>query len=51
VRLGEDGRGQERLTTRTMLEVERRMEAAAVALSARQTHRVALARRQDGVPD
>jgi len=48
VRLGLDGRGQDRFTTRAMLAAERRMEAAAIALSARQTHRVSLERRRDG---
>ena len=47
VRLGVDGRGQERFSTRTMLAVEQRMEAAAVSLSERQTHRVSLERRRD----
>jgi len=45
VRLGVDGRGQERLTTREMLATERRMEQAAVALAERERHRVALRRR------
>ena len=42
VRLGRDGRGQERLTTREMLATEQRMEDAALRLAGRQTHRVAL---------
>ncbi len=46
VRLGRDGRGQERLTTRAMLATERRLEVMAAALSTRQTHAVPLARRQ-----
>ncbi len=45
VRLGRDGRGQERLTTREMLATERRLEAVAAALSTRQTHAVPLPRR------
>ena len=49
VRLGQDGRGRERLTTRTMLETERQLEASAVTLSARQTHAMPLARRQAAV--
>ena len=48
-RLGQDGHGRERLATRTMLETERRLEAAAVTLSARQTHVVPLTRRQAAV--
>ena len=46
VRLGEDGRGRQRLTTRDMLAAERRMERAALALSGSTTHAVALERRQ-----
>ena len=44
VRLGLDGRGQERLTTREMLVAEQRMEEAALGLAGRQRqrHRVAL---------
>ena len=45
VRLGEDGRGQERFTTREMLATEQRMERAAAALAERQAHRVNLRRR------
>ncbi len=40
VRLGLDGRGRERFTTREMLETEQRMERAAVALAGRDEHRV-----------
>ena len=40
VRLGEDGRGRERFTTRAMLETERRMEAAAGELAGHDGHRV-----------
>ena len=40
VRLGEDERGRERFTTRAMLEVERRMEAAAGALAGHDGHRM-----------
>ena len=40
VRLGEDGRGRERFTTRAMLETERRMEAAAGEAAGHDGHRV-----------
>jgi Ti-type conjugative transfer relaxase TraA len=40
VRLGEDGAGRKRLTTRAMLAVERRMEEAGAALARRPGHRV-----------
>jgi Ti-type conjugative transfer relaxase TraA len=39
-RLGKDGRGQERFTTRAMLEAEQRMERAGAALGERDAHRV-----------
>ena len=45
VRLGTDGRGQERFTTREMLATEQRMEQAAGTLAERQAHRVNLRRR------
>jgi len=45
VRLGADGRGQERFTMREMLAAEQRMEQAAGALAERQGHRVDLRRR------
>jgi Ti-type conjugative transfer relaxase TraA len=45
VRLGIDGRGQERFTTREMLATEQRMEQAAGKLAERQAHRVNLRRR------
>jgi Ti-type conjugative transfer relaxase TraA len=45
VRLGTDGRGQERFTTREMLATEQRMEQAAGTLAARQGHQVNLRRR------
>ena len=45
VRLGADGRGQERFTTREMLATEQRMEQAAATLAERQAHRVNLRRR------
>jgi Ti-type conjugative transfer relaxase TraA len=48
VRLGTDGRGQTRFSTKTMLHTEHAMEAAALALNERKTHRVALERRTDG---
>ena len=40
VRLGIDGRGQARFSTRAMLEIERRMEVAAASIAARDSHRV-----------
>ena len=40
VRLGQDGRGRDRFTTREMLDTERRMEGAAGALAERDGHRV-----------
>lgn len=40
VRLGEDGRGRERLTTRAMLATERRMEEAGAALARSRGHHV-----------
>jgi len=40
VRLGQDGRGRERLTTREMLACEQRMEQAAAALAGGDAHRV-----------
>jgi Ti-type conjugative transfer relaxase TraA len=45
VRLGQDGHGQERFTTREMLATEQRMERAAAKLAERQAHRVNLRRR------
>ena len=45
VRVGVDGRGQERFTTREMLACERRMEQAAAALAGGEAHRVGLAAR------
>jgi Ti-type conjugative transfer relaxase TraA len=45
VRLGVDGRGQDRFTTREMLATEQRMEQAAGALTERRSHRVSLRRR------
>ena len=42
VRLGVDGRGRERFTTREMLETERAMERAAAAIGGRDQHRVLL---------
>ena len=38
VRLGQDGRGRDRFTTREMLEAEQRMERAAESLAGRPTH-------------
>ncbi len=46
VRVGQDGRGRVRFSTREMLEVERRLEATAIALSVRRDHAVGLDRRQ-----
>jgi Ti-type conjugative transfer relaxase TraA len=40
IRLGSDGRGQDRFTTKEMLETERRMERAAAALAGRDGHQV-----------
>jgi Ti-type conjugative transfer relaxase TraA len=40
VRLGQDGRGRDRFTTREMLDTEQRMERAASALADRDGHRV-----------
>ncbi len=40
VRLGQDGRGRDRFTTREMLDTEQRMEHAAGALADRDEHRV-----------
>jgi ATP-dependent exoDNAse (exonuclease V) alpha subunit len=40
VRLGTDGRGHERFSTRAMLEIERRMEGAAATIATRDNHRV-----------
>jgi Ti-type conjugative transfer relaxase TraA len=40
VRLGQDGRGRDRFTTREMLAVERRMEEAGAALAHSPSHRV-----------
>jgi Ti-type conjugative transfer relaxase TraA len=45
VRLGTDGHGQDRFTTREMLASEQRMEQAAGTLAARRAHRVNLGRR------
>ncbi|PZP44818.1 MAG: Ti-type conjugative transfer relaxase TraA [Azospirillum brasilense] len=46
VRVGRDGRGQERFSTRAMVVLETAMVADAAALSERTTHAVALERRQ-----
>ncbi|MCG7357643.1 Ti-type conjugative transfer relaxase TraA [Roseomonas mucosa] len=46
VRVGRDGRGQERFSTREMVVLEAAMVADAAALSDRTTHAVALERRQ-----
>ncbi len=46
VRVGVDGRGEARFSTREMLGVEQRMEASALALSERRTHGVAVALRR-----
>jgi ATP-dependent exoDNAse (exonuclease V) alpha subunit len=45
VRLGVDGRGQERFTTREMLATEQRMEQAAAALTTREEHGINESRR------
>jgi len=46
VRVGKDGRGRDRFSTKEMITIERRMVASATALDARPAHPVALARRQ-----
>jgi Ti-type conjugative transfer relaxase TraA len=46
VRIGKDGRDQNRYSTREMIAIERRMEAAALELSRRTTHPVAVDRRK-----
>ncbi len=46
VRVGVDGRGQDRFSTREMLGVERRLEAAALSLSESRTHAVKVDRRR-----
>ncbi len=46
VRVGVDGRGEARFSTREMLAAERRMEAAALALSGSRTHAVREDRRR-----
>jgi len=46
MRLGVDGRGQDRFTTREMLATEQCMERAAGELAERQAHRVTLRRRR-----
>jgi len=46
VRVGQDGRGRVRFSTREMVAVERRMEAAALDLSRSATHGVAIERRR-----
>ena len=43
VRLGQDGRGRARFTTREMLDVERRMEDAAAAIAERDRHGISMA--------
>ena len=50
VRVGADGRGQARFSTTEMVEVERRMEAAAVGLDRQARHAVPLALRQAPPP-
>ncbi|MDU7522983.1 MAG: Ti-type conjugative transfer relaxase TraA, partial [Roseomonas mucosa] len=45
VRVGQDGRGRERFSTREMVGIEQALIAAAVALNRRTTHRVAERRR------
>ena len=43
VRLGQDGRGRARFTTREMLDVEHRMEDAAMAIAGRDRHGISMA--------
>ncbi len=49
VRVGVDGRGQDRFSTREMLGVEQRLEAVALALSESRTHSVKVDRRRAAV--
>lgn len=46
VRVGKDGRGRDRFSTKEMIAIERRMAESALALDARPSHPVDLARRQ-----
>jgi Ti-type conjugative transfer relaxase TraA len=46
VALGKDGRGDERFTSREMIETERRLELATAKLEARRHHAVAASRRE-----
>ncbi|MGO9787453.1 MAG: Ti-type conjugative transfer relaxase TraA, partial [Stellaceae bacterium] len=46
VRVGMDGRGRERFSTKELVAIERRMAESALALDARPSHPVDLARRQ-----
>ena len=46
LRVGTDGHGRPRLSTREMVAIERRMEATALALSRRTTHAVSVGRRR-----
>ena len=49
VRVGVDGRAQDRFSTREMLAIEQRMEASALALSESRTHLVKVDRRRAAV--
>ncbi len=49
VRVGVDGRGQDRFSTREMLGVEQRLETSALALSESRTHAVKVDRRRAAV--
>ncbi len=49
VALGRDGRGDERFTSRNMLETERRLERAANRLSMRVAHGLPAATREEGI--
>ena len=51
VRVGVDGQGRERFSTRDMLAVERRLEAAALGLSESRTHLVREGRRRAALAD
>jgi Ti-type conjugative transfer relaxase TraA len=48
VRVGEDGRGRDRFTTREMLETERRMEQAAAALAGLERHGITMGSARQG---
>jgi len=51
VRVGEDGRGRSRYSTREMVATERRLQATALVLSRRTTHAVVAGRRRAALAD